>query len=154
MGGPGGACPVGWTGSGAVGVDGSERITLFPVGGSANSGQRITIVGDGACVGCAAPDAAQYFSAIRQRWSQYAVVPNQPPPPMVRVASEFTISPNLIAYQMPPTPSGLEVNGVVYTGLINQASYAAFVNIRSYLPAGEHSLATVILNWAISHDLQ
>lgn len=146
--------PAGWTGRGIVGADGSESLALYPPGGSASSGQRITLVSDGACVGCGDWDAAQYFSAISDNWSQYAVIPNQAPPPTVQVLSEFSISADMIGYRMPNTPSGLEINGVVYSGLVDQAVNVAttFENVRAYLPAADHSMATLILNWAIQHD--
>jgi len=146
--------PAGWTGSGSEGADGSEEIALFPKGGGANYGERVTLQGDGACVGCGAPDAAQYFQQIQQNWSQYAVLPNSSPPAMVQVQAETSLSPDLIAYELAPE-GDLEVNGLAFTGLLSQgASYLTFENMRTYLPQAEHSMATVILNWEIGHNLQ
>jgi hypothetical protein len=145
--------PRGWTGSGMEGADGSGNVVLHPAGGSPYTGQRVVLWSDGACFGCGAPTAAEYFKAIREHWSAYEVVPG-PPPAMVRVAAEVYLAPDLVAYRLPDTKSGLEVNGVAYTGLIEGHDAISFSDLQTYLPAREHGLATVILNWGIAHDLE
>lgn len=144
--------PAGWRGTGQIGADGSEGIVLYPPGGSMSSGPRISITGNGGCVGCGAPNAAAFFDAIRNNWSRYQVIPG-PPPPKVQVQSEVYLGPNVIAYQLRNTPGGLEVNGVAYTGLIGGAGGLSFETMQTYLPPRQHDLASVILNFYLKNDL-
>lgn len=57
---------------------------------------------------------------------------------------------DLLAYRLPDTKPGLEVDGVAFSGLIECRDPIAFRD----LPPGEHRLATIILNWGIAHDLR
>ncbi len=144
--------PAGWTGRGLYGADGSGGITLYPAGGSPSRGERITIFSDGGCVGCGVEPAAQFFPYLRTHWSQVRVI-DAPAPRPVRVISEVFLSPNIAAYRLPDTRDGLEVNGVAYSGLIDHASDITFEQMNAYLPASDHGLATVILNYFLAHAM-
>ncbi|MDA8345134.1 MAG: hypothetical protein M0Z66_06585 [Thermaerobacter sp.] len=96
--------------------------------------------------------AARYFADVRRHWSQFRVI-DQPPLPPEHVVSEVQLSANVIAYRLPNTAGGLEVNGVAYSGLVNNASGLPFEQMNAYLPKGDHSLATLILNYFLQNDL-
>ena len=62
--------PLLWTGSGAVGADGSEFIQLFPAGGSREAGPRIESGAETGCFGCKVPDAAPYFREAMRAYNR------------------------------------------------------------------------------------
>ena len=138
--------PAGWTGKGLYGADGSGGVQLYPPGGSAASGARMLVEIDGACMGCGAVPAGAYFAYVRRNWSRFEVVPGPAPTP-VKVLSEVYRSPNLIAYRLPDTKDGLEVKGLAYSGLVNDASSIPFESMTVYLPKPDHALATAILDF-------
>lgn len=144
--------PAGWTGNGLIGADGSEAIALHPQGGSASTGPRIVITGSGGCFGCGAQAAASFFQAVRDHWSRYQTIPG-PPPPKAQVKSEVYLTPNVLAYQLPNTADGLEVNGVAYSGLIGQFTGLTFESMQTVLPSAQHGLASIILNYFLKHNL-
>lgn len=142
--------PTGWTGQGIVGADGSWGVDMYPPGGSPNSGEHITLFSTSPGAGTVA--AAQFFRTIRDNWNQYTFVSGSSPPTPVKVLSETHLSANLIAYQLPSTAGGLERNGVAYSELVNHPhSVSPFIGMRTVLPRAEHGMATVSLNYFISH---
>jgi hypothetical protein len=144
--------PVGWTGSATFGADGSGFVNLHPPGGGPESGPRVDIQTAGACLGCGDGSAAEYFPYVAQHWSQFQVIEGPPPKP-IKVLSEVSLSPTLVAYRLPNASDGLEINGIAYSGLVHHVSVLPFVQMNVELPASDHALATIILNYFIAHDV-
>lgn len=134
--------PVGWTGSGATGVDGSAGATLRPHPGSPVARGLIEFQDAGACWGCAVIDAAKYFSRVHDHWEDLY----GPPPQLRPLVRRVYLTPNLIAYQAVDTQDGLEVNGVVYSP-IPANTLPRFTRLEVALPRSYHGLATTILNF-------
>lgn len=136
--------PKGWSGTAQEGADGSKSVALYPPGGSAHYGPRITLQTTGACVGCAWFGAAPYFSWVREHfaranWGTYhgPVIPG------------FKLAVDLRVYRASNTQAGYHVNGVAYAPFIANGSghqEVMFRQAQTILPPGEHSLATLILN--------
>jgi hypothetical protein len=143
--------PAGWSGSAAVGADGSIRAMLYPPGGSANAGPREVLQEDGACQGCGDSDSAKYFPAVHSDWASYGWP--FAPPPLLAFQGTDDLSSDTLAYSLPDTPSGLAVNGVAYSGVLADNPGLTFADLRVYLPPSETALATVILNDFVQRDL-
>lgn len=138
--------PKGWTGQAAEGADGSRSVTLYPQGGLAHHGPRLTIETAGACEGCAWAEAYPYFSWVQQHYqSSWGFVDNAAPIP------GYVAGPNLRFYTAPTTPNGYHVTGIAYAPFITQPkSFILFRRAQVVLPPGEHSLASVMLNELLS----
>ncbi len=141
--------PKGWQGVAAEGADGSRSIILYPPGGSPQpGGPRILVQTAGGCVGCAWSEAAPYFAWVRQYANQYQEST------MIQGATPVTTyhqSSILHDYQFVSTRTGLHVNGVAYAPFIQNPNGTnsptpLFRNAQTIFPAGQHTLATVILN--------
>jgi len=65
--------PPSWTGQSAVGADGSEFVSLFPMNGSATSGPRIVESAEIGCTGCKTSDAAPYFQDALRDYNREAI---------------------------------------------------------------------------------
>ncbi len=148
--------PVGWTGKGVYGADGSGGVTLYPPGADPSQspyhGPYVAITTAGGCMGCGDASAAGFFAYVRKNWSQFRVIDGPAPKPMP-VLSQVALSPNIVAYRLPDTAGGLEVNGVAYSGLVHHASGLPFEQMNVALPAKDHALATAVLNYFLANDL-
>ncbi len=150
--------PAGWHGIGMFGADGSGGVTLYPPGVKLPSnrpyyGPQITVTTAGGCLGCGDESAAAFFPYVRQHWSQFRIIDGPAPKP-APVLSQVALAPDVVAYRLPNTKSGLEVNGVAYSGLAGAPHYGPpFEQMNATLPAGDHALATVVLNYFLHHDL-
>ncbi len=140
--------PKGWQGTASEGADGSRSVILYPPGGSPQpGGPRILVQTAGGCIGCAWSAAAPYFSWVRQYANQYqesTMIQGVTP---VETYHQSSI---LHDYQFVSTRTGLHVNGVAYAPFIQnptgQNLQTLFRNAQTIFPAGQHALATVILN--------
>lgn len=137
--------PKGWQGIASEGADGSRSVTLFPPGGSPQpGGPRILVGTDGGCVGCAWSSAAPYFAWVRAHVSQagYPYVLHDLYP-----VATYHQSPTLHDYAYVSTRTGLHVNGIAYAPFITHPQGNIYYRgAQTIFPAGEHALATVILN--------
>lgn len=135
----------GWTGQALVAADGSRQIVLYPSGGSAHRGPRVTVTTASACVGCAWEEAAPYFSWVRQHVKAAQGISYTGP-----IVRGYAVSAALRDYHAPDSRSGLRVNGVAYAPFILKAkgsgSTVLFRKAQTVLPPGEHALSTLILN--------
>lgn len=143
--------PVKWTGTATVGTDGSLAATLHPVGRRGPAGPKIQITEDSACYGCGLTDSARYFSVVQSHWAQYGY-PDRPPPLVPFTATDY-LNPALIAYSLPRTSQGLEVNGVAYSGILAHTAGLTFARAQETLPPGEKAMATLSLNYFVGHDI-
>lgn len=140
--------PKGWQGTASEGADGSRSVILYPPGGSPQpGGPRILVQTVGGCIGCAWSAAAPYFAWVRQYANQYQEST------MIQGVTPVTTyhqSSILHDYQFVSTRTGLHVNGVAYAPFIQnptgQNLPTLFRNAQTIFPAGQHALATVILN--------
>ncbi len=80
--------PTDWTGTGAVGGDGSTEVDLHPVRYSTNPRPRLHYENSGGCAGCALDAAAPYFPSAMQSWEE------------------------LFGYDAPRLPPGLKIDRV------------------------------------------
>ncbi len=147
--------PVGWSGKGVFGADGSGGVTLYPPGANPGTapyhGPEITISTAGGCLGCGNESAAQFFPYVRQHWQSYQVIAGPAPKP-AQVLSQVALSQDVVAYRLPDTPTGFAVNGVAYSQLPSGGGFP-FEQMDTVLPAKDHGLATVVLNYFLAHDL-
>lgn len=147
--------PVGWNGKGVFGADGSGGVTLYPPGANPDTapyhGPEITISTAGGCLGCGNVSAAQFFPYVRRHWREFLVIPGPAPMP-AQVLSQVALSQDVVAYRLPDTPTGFEVNGVAFSQLPSGGGLP-FEQMDTVLSAKDHGLATVTLNYFLSHDL-
>jgi hypothetical protein len=137
--------PKGWQGTAEEYQDGSRRVILFPPNGSPQpGGPRIVVQTDGGCLGCAWTSAAPYFAWVREHAKQAGF-------PFIlrdlKPVATYHQSPVLHDYAFISSRTGLHVNGVAYAPFItNPHGYVFFREAQTIFPAGEHPLATIILN--------
>lgn len=105
--------PRGWTGSAAVGADGSTAVDLHPPHGSAKSGPRFHYEDTGGCAGCAVYGAAPYFPCALKEYKEFPLPgPVSAVPHGLKVAP---LSPSLVTY------TGSEGGGLLVRGVIHFA---------------------------------
>ncbi|MBI3980239.1 MAG: serine/threonine protein kinase [Chloroflexi bacterium] len=138
--------PRGWTGEASQGATGNTFIRLHPVGstGASAPGMRVTWLHSGPAVSEAAPYFEQAARILRQ---QFGGEPSPPPQGIVRAP----ISPQLLAYGLPNTSDGLEVNGVAY--FKGESIESTFVSMQVTLPPREHELATILLDTFVATNV-
>ncbi|HUY56641.1 MAG TPA: DUF4850 domain-containing protein [Candidatus Micrarchaeaceae archaeon] len=141
--------PAGWTGSGAVGADGSAAFTLYPTGSAPGVGAEIVYQFDGACAGCTWGDASAYFPAVAQALPSTGTGTAASPPAGLQTES---LASGLIGYSLPDSAAGLQLNGVAYTNLPASTAMPVFENLLVTLPTSEHPLATLILNAFVANE--
>ena len=136
--------PRGWTGHGRIAIDAGAAATLHPRPGSPVPRGSIYYRLE-YCARCALSAGAEYFESLRRHWDANAWGPMPPARPLVRKVS---LSPRLIAYQASDTRDGLEVNGLVYSGLVGREVAAGYLFkiLEVALPRSRHSLATTMLD--------
>jgi hypothetical protein len=91
--------PKDWTGSAAVGADGSTSVSLYPIGGSAASGPGLHYEDSGGCAGCAIDAGAPYFPTAMQQWKKLFYYGTLSPLP--RGLTLTRVSPNVVTYSYP-----------------------------------------------------
>jgi len=149
--------PIGWTESDAlVGADGSSRVTLHSTSSSAIQG-KISFMQTSASVGDTWDESAQYFSWVREQWSEYDQT--DPTPALRTGLKEIFKGQQLVTYSVSggsEPGSGLEVNGVAHTNIVPGSSqlteYPGFDQLEVMLPSKDHGLATVILRYYLAHE--
>lgn len=138
--------PEGWECNGAVGADGSARITVAP---GSQAAEAVTAQDGSACVSCDASIACPLFASAVQPLQQLSIKCPSRPPPSEAITH---LSSTTVAFEDPPyvrgtgSPSGGAdpANGVMIYGTFD-GSLAAFAETCT-LPDSMHSLCTVILN--------
>lgn len=138
--------PKGWTGQALLAADGSRGVALYPAGGSASHGPRLTIETAANCEGCAWTEAYPYFSWVQQHFqSSWGYADHATPIP------GYAASPDMRFYTAPDTPNGYHVSGIAYAPfIVNPQGLVLFRKAQVVLPPGEHSLASVMLNELLS----
>lgn len=148
--------PTNWTGEGSVGADGSNVSYLYPVGSSVHYSDDGSAIVQGAhinvdevpgCVVCGFGAASPYFPEATE-WlkKQNSYIP---PPRTGLIINKIT--PNLIRYQLPNTPDGLEVNGVAYFK-VSGNTQPYFIEMELTLPLAQHDFAVMLLNTFIERQ--
>jgi hypothetical protein len=150
--------PAGWTVENAlIGQDGSCRATLRATSGSAISGQvdyESEQVGNVAYIW---QTAAEYFPWVRSDWSSTGGASASPPAPLPGLV-EQPEGTQVVRYSVrsgDEVDSGLQVNGVARTTLRpNDLSTPGFDRLEVALPPQDHALATIILDYYVTHNGQ
>lgn len=137
--------PAGWRGQGAWAADGSGSVAMWPPGGGPRRGPRVVLFTNGACVGCGASNAAEYFPYVRRHWADFAVVPG-PAPRAAKLRSETFLAPGLALFQSPDASGGLAVDGVAASALAAGKRGISFATMRTYLPPSASALSALILS--------
>ena len=147
--------PKSWTGEGIVGVDGGERVTLYPVGASAtSSASRISYAKEPACVGCILSEAAPYFPAAMKEWKKSFDDPNGSEilaMPGLQITN--TSSPNVVRYSLPAS-NGFFTVGIADYASADDGSDPFFAEARVTLPKGKEKLADFLLQDFITNRLE
>ncbi|MGH7704530.1 MAG: DUF4850 domain-containing protein, partial [Candidatus Dormibacteria bacterium] len=94
--------PAGWTGSGAVGADGSSEFTLSPGGTATGSSSAMVFHYDGGCAGCAWEDASAYFTEVAQALP--SAEDEEAPSPAAGLQSESLARDSLVTASPIPRP--------------------------------------------------
>lgn len=149
--------PVEWMSKNAViGQDGSRRACLRATG-SAMSGQLDYESERESNVAYIWQTAAEYFPWLRNDWSSTSGNSALPPTPLPGLV-EQPVGDQLVRYSMKSgalVTAGLQVNGVAQTTLTPSSLLTpGFDRLEVALPPQDHALATIILNYFVTHDGQ
>ncbi len=140
---------TGWTGSGSIGVDGSSVVSLHPVGGGADYGERVSYSEIPACAGCMEENAAPYFSSAMQTYQEYDEKSFGVPITVPQGLEVTPISSTLVTYTLPDA-DGLSTLGVVYYLPGSQTVNAYYTDAEFVLPVGD----TDLLNFLAQNFIQ
>ena len=134
--------PIGWTGSGEVGVDGTASAHLHATATAAIQGS-LLFSAVPACEGCAFAEANLYFPDLGKVCQQ--AYPGGDCPSPIPMRRDF-LKPGLLAYSLAST-----VNGVAETTLLHPVGCGPWFAMEQVsLPPADVPLETVILNYFIS----
>jgi hypothetical protein len=136
--------PTGWTGEGSVGTDGNTFINLYPVGGSASSGERIEIVIASPGIGSGLLYAAPYSPWLQSHGSEVGVMVI---PPLVLNLKLTPVTNYVSRYALPDTQAGLKINGVVYSDVQNHTKdwLWKFYRMETVLAQEHYGLSDALL---------
>jgi len=142
--------PKDWTGKGTIGANGNTVVELHPINTSVNKeGPYISYDEIPACWACFHWQAGKYFPLVQKEAKGNPMLETSPIPNLKTIF----LSPQIVAYSLPNTPDGLEVNGVAHMGILNNKPAQPFKKIEVALPKEQHELATVILNTFIERNI-
>jgi len=146
--------PQGWTGEGSVSTDGNLGVTLYPPGGSADSGQRVSYYEIPGCGGCMLDSAAPYFASAMQQYNLEDNTDGSEPIPVPQGLTVTPISSTLVTYTLPDEGNlyegTLSVSGVVYYNPDNQN--VPFAEAEFFLPTSDAPLANFLSQTFISQE--
>lgn len=135
--------PKGWTGSAAIGADGSTLVSLYPASGSAKSGPRFRYLDEGGCAGCALHDAAPYFPSAMQAWKNFFGY--ETPEVLPRGTKLVRLSPTLVMYVL-PGGDRLLGHGAAYFIPPNEDFFA---QAEFFLPHADQKLLTFLVKTVV-----
>ncbi|MGH9728064.1 MAG: DUF4850 domain-containing protein [Candidatus Acidiferrales bacterium] len=135
--------PRGWSGSAAIGADGSTDVNLYPTKGSARAGPRLHYEDSGGCAGCALGAAAPYFPSAMRRFKE--LFDSGPTSTLPRGVKVISASPDLVTYSF-PSGQNLITRGAAYF----DASEPFFEKTEFVLPRTDEKLLDFLLRTFIS----
>lgn len=138
--------PKDWTGSAAVGADGSTLVTLFPVNGSTKSGPRFRYENEGGCAGCALDAAAPYFPNAMREWKKWngSLGPADKLPRRLKL---IPISSTLTLYSSPDADSLFGRGAACFA-----PSEPSFAKAEFFLAEGDAKLLNWLVNTVVSRQ--
>lgn len=133
----------GWTGSGSVGANGNTSYSVHQKSDLERDIPFVSYYEVPACDSCFYNKAALIFPLAMQDAKGDPIREPEPVPGL----KTLEVSPTIVSYSYPITPSGLEIYGIASITIENNKAAVPFRSFEVGLPIGQRDTATVLLNY-------